>query len=90
MGQYAGGVSSHTKRRGKTRACEWCGQRIEIGEKYATWLWFDDGTRATVYSHAECWEAWVEAASETYERSYAPMMSEERPKIKQEKETTND
>ena len=58
MSEYAGMQSTHIKRRGKIRRCEWCGQKIIIGEKYRKWLWFDGGERSTVYAHDECAAVW--------------------------------
>ena len=62
MSEYCGDVCHHTKRRGKLHRCGWCGQLIEIGERYAKWLWIDCRERDTIYAHAECREAWAEAA----------------------------
>lgn len=64
MSEHCGQVTRHVKRRGKIRRCDWCGQQIEIGERYATWLYFDAGERSSVYAHAECADAWQEAASD--------------------------
>jgi len=70
MSEYCGRVTEHTKLRGKIHCCEWCGQKIEIGELYATWLWFDGGTRSTVYAHAECSDDWMQAAQDEHGVAY--------------------
>ena len=61
---HCGDKHRHTKRRGKARFCTWCGEEIKIGEVYETWLYFDGGSRMSVYAHEECAEAWDEAARE--------------------------
>ena len=63
MSEHCGQVTHHVKRRGKIRRCDWCGTNIELGERYATWLYFDTGSRSTVYAHAECAEVWQEEAA---------------------------
>ena len=63
MSEHCGQVTHHTKRRGKLHPCDWCGQTIEPGGRYATWLYFCDGARSTVYAHAECYDVWVDAES---------------------------
>jgi len=64
MSEYVGQVTHHTKQRGKVHGCAWCGQKIEVGEQYAKWLYFDAGSRDTVYVHEECDEAGAIAAAE--------------------------
>ena len=66
MSEYAGMTAHYTKRRGKIRCCEWCGQAIAIGDKYASWLWYADGQRSTVYAHDECFDAWAEECHNDY------------------------
>jgi hypothetical protein len=81
VSDYCGDTSFHTKKRGRIRPCNWCGQRIEIGERYGKWLWFDEIGRATLYAHEECLEVWWKAASE--EGGYVESSGdEERPKKK--------
>ena len=63
MSEHCGQVKTHTKQRGNIRRCSWCGQLIEMGERYATWVYFDAGTRSTVYAHDECYDAWMEASA---------------------------
>jgi len=81
MSEYCGEASSHTKQRGKIHWCEWCGQDIEIGERYASWLWFCDGERSTIYAHAECRKAWENVAHEEGGYAYADC-DRERPEAK--------
>ena len=64
MSEHCSKPTSHTKTRGKIRGCDWCGQKIQIGEPYEKWLFFCDGDRITVYAHKECSEAWGELAKE--------------------------
>ena len=66
MSEYAGMTAHYTKRRGKIRCCEWCGHAIAIGDKYASWLWYADGQRSTVYAHDECCDAWAEECHNDY------------------------
>ena len=58
MSEYVGADTEHTKKRGKIRGCDWCGSKINIGEKYAKWLFFNGGSRQTAYAHKECRETW--------------------------------
>ncbi len=58
MSEYSTLPTRHVKRRGKTRACAWCGQPIKVGETYDKCLWYDCGERTTVYVHGECAGAW--------------------------------
>jgi len=62
MSEHCGDATHHTKKRGRVRHCEWCGQAIGIGDLYAKWLYFDAGERSTVYAHEECYAAWMEEA----------------------------
>jgi len=63
MSEHCGQTTKHTKRGGKVHRCSWCGHNIELGEKYDKWLYFDSGTRVTVYAHAECGDAWRSASA---------------------------
>ena len=55
MSAYAGKVHTVKSAR-KTHRCQWCGQKIEVGDSYNHWLWFCDGDRTTVKSHIECYD----------------------------------
>lgn len=86
MSEYAGPTSYHTKTRGKRRFCSWCGQEIAQGHRYGKWLWFDAGTRATIYAHEECVGAWDEAIIQEGETLYG-QGDAERPGNQQERAT---
>ena len=73
MSEFGTHPTHHVKTRGRVRRCAWCGQRIEIGETYAKWLWYDGGERSTVYAHKECTEVWEEGEE--------GMMDGERPTV---------
>ena len=66
MSDYCGPATKHTKKRGKIRLCAWCGQKIEIGERYAKWVCIDGGNRDTLYAHKECADALAEEAEDGY------------------------
>ena len=34
--------------------CSWCNERINVGEKYLRYRWYDSGDAATVKLHEEC------------------------------------
>lgn len=46
----------------KQHKCSWCGERIEIGERYTRYRVFMDGDAGTVKMHPGCYEAMLEAA----------------------------
>jgi hypothetical protein len=71
MSEHCGKVTHHVKKRGRIRRCEWCGQQIKAGERYAKWLYFDGGSRSTVYAHDECSKAWEAEAAEAHDFVYA-------------------
>lgn len=59
------GVSEHkTARAKKAHGCHWCGQRIEPGELYVKYRWWNGGDAGTNKMHPECDEACNEAARE--------------------------
>jgi hypothetical protein len=62
MGEVIGQKS--IKHAAKDHACEWCGERIEAGQPYESWLWCEGGTVSQVKAHPECRSAWDDAASE--------------------------
>lgn len=64
MSEHCTEPTTHTKKRGKIHCCDWCRQRIEIGEKYSKWLFFGGGRRDTVYAHKECADRWMGAAAD--------------------------
>jgi len=42
----------------KTHVCWWCGEQIDAGSKYCTWVYADEGTIRRVKCHSECYDAW--------------------------------
>lgn len=48
----------------KSHICDWCGQRINVGDTYQRWRWFINGDAGTGRAHPECREALDEAAKE--------------------------
>ena len=47
--------TTHVKRARKTYACDWCGERIEIGEPYSRYMWREHGDAPQpVRLHPEC------------------------------------
>lgn len=48
----------------KPHRCEWCWQRINEGEQYKRYRYFDGGDAGTVKMHPECFDAMQEAAHE--------------------------
>ena len=71
MSEYCGPATTHTKLRGKIHRCDWCSQKIEIGESYDTWIYCDCGERSTVYVHPECGEAWRKCCDDEHGIVYA-------------------
>lgn len=41
----------------KPHSCSWCAQRIDAGQSYIRWRWYDGGDASTVKMHPECHEA---------------------------------
>ena len=41
----------------KKHICSWCGTRINVGESYIRYRWFDGGDVGTVKQHPECYDA---------------------------------
>jgi len=66
MSEHCGQVTHHVRKSSypQWRRCDWCGQWINEGERYAKWLYYDAGKRSTMYAHDECAEVWMEAASD--------------------------
>lgn len=56
--------------------CHWCGEKIEAGEKYATWGWAECGRIDTVRVHLVCKVAWDAAAAEEPGGMYECMFGE--------------
>lgn len=48
----------------KAHSCSWCAQRIEAGQPYKSYRWFDGGDAATVKQHSECYDAMMGAMKE--------------------------
>lgn len=41
----------------KRHRCDWCWERIEVGQPYKRWRWYDSGDASTVRVHPECSDA---------------------------------
>lgn len=41
----------------KPHICSWCDKRIETGEGYKRWRWYDSGDAMTCKLHPECYVA---------------------------------
>lgn len=65
----------------KQHRCTYCGQIINIGEEYARWASYEDGTSAQNKMHPECLES-LQAEAENGVFEYTPY-SGERPNILQ-------
>lgn len=57
-------TEAETHKAKKVHQCEWCWQRIEIGEQYMRYRFFDGGEAGTVKAHPECYDAIQEYARE--------------------------
>ena len=44
----------HIKHAAKSHRCDWCWERVRIGEPYARWRWFGDNDPRSVKVHEEC------------------------------------
>lgn len=50
-------TTAQTHKARKTHRCSWCDQRINSGETYHRYRWFDGSDASTVKMHPECHEA---------------------------------
>jgi len=50
-------TETETHKAAKAHMCEWCWTRVEKGETYKRYRWFDCGDAGTVRMHPECLEA---------------------------------
>jgi hypothetical protein len=48
----------HIEHAQKRYICDWCGEKIEIGESYKTWFTYGENT--TTRSHPECFRAMLD------------------------------
>lgn len=55
---------TETLKAAKVHECCWCGQKIEPGETYRRYRWWNTGDAGTAKLHPECYEAMLEAADE--------------------------
>ena len=44
--------------------CDWCWQRIDPGEQYTRYRFYDDGDAGTMKLHEDCYGAMQEAVAE--------------------------
>jgi hypothetical protein len=49
----------HVKKARKPYWCDWCGERIEVGQPYSTWFTYGENVTARV--HPECYAAMLKA-----------------------------
>jgi hypothetical protein len=49
------------KRSRKERRCDWCAEKIEVGQPNESYCWADGGDCHSVYMHPECYEAMRQA-----------------------------
>ena len=48
------------KSAGKDHVCSWCDEKIEIGQSYFRWRWYDYSDASTCKMHPECYGAMSE------------------------------
>lgn len=56
----------------KEHICEWCGEKIEKGEKYYRYVGFYDGNFQNTPLHLECAEAMDKHLKEDMDDEYTP------------------
>jgi hypothetical protein len=56
----------------KRHRCSWCDTRIEVGEPYKRWRYFDDGDVGTIKMHPECHEAMEAAPNHLVDEGWMP------------------
>lgn len=65
-------VIKHAK---KAHRCDWCAEKINIGDTYERWRWYDGGDAGTTKMHPECAYASSEVGKEEgYDFEYYPGM----------------
>lgn len=70
--QTAAETIQHAK---KAHRCDWCAEKINIGDTYERWRWFDGGDAGTAKMHPECANASSKvAAEEGWDFEYYPGM----------------
>lgn len=55
---------TETLKAAKAHRCTWCWQRIEPGELYRRYRWWNGGDAGTEKMHPECHDAMTDAAEE--------------------------
>ena len=48
---------SSVQRSRKERQCDWCAEKIEVGQPYESYRWADGSDGGTVRMHPECYAA---------------------------------
>lgn len=76
----------NVKKTRKPQRCEWCGERIELGEPSVVITAIVDGDFSSVRFHPECHTAW--SATDWDEYDYFDFYEQSRGKTMQDAEAT--
>jgi hypothetical protein len=60
------------KRSRKQRHCDWCAEKIEIGQPYESYRWADGSDGGTVRMHPECYAAMQEKCRVESDLEWSP------------------
>ena len=58
------------KKSRKSFICDWCGQKIEMGQPYIRYRIWDSGDTGTCREHPECYEAMMEMERDPWDDNY--------------------